>query len=280
MPRNGSGVYSADWVNAAPNTTIESAKQNAMVADLVADANAARPITAGGTGATTAAGARTALSVISSVVQQVFSASGTYTPTSSMVYCIVEAIGGGGGGGGAKSAVGSGCGGGGGGSGSYSRRRLTAAEIGASQTVTIGAAGAAGTSTPGAGGNGGDTSVGTLVVAKGGTGGGAASTATAGAGGAGGSTAGAGTILAAGNGGAPGTAASIATVQPISGEGAASFLGGGASGKVQNNTGGQAGNAGSNYGAGGAGGVEFNQATGAAGGAGAPGYVIVTEFIG
>lgn len=54
MPRNGSGVYSADWVNAAPNTTIESAKQNAMVADLVADANAARPITSGGTGETTA----------------------------------------------------------------------------------------------------------------------------------------------------------------------------------------------------------------------------------
>lgn len=54
MPRNGSGVYSADWVNASPNTTIESAKQNAMVADLVADANAARPITAGGTGRTVA----------------------------------------------------------------------------------------------------------------------------------------------------------------------------------------------------------------------------------
>ncbi len=54
MPRNGSGVYSPDWVNAAPNTTIESAKQNAMVADLVTDANAARPITAGGTGRTTA----------------------------------------------------------------------------------------------------------------------------------------------------------------------------------------------------------------------------------
>lgn len=54
MPRDGSNVYSADWVNAAPNTTIESAKQNAMVADFVADANAARPITAGGTGETTA----------------------------------------------------------------------------------------------------------------------------------------------------------------------------------------------------------------------------------
>lgn len=54
MPRNGSGVYAPDWVNASPNTTIESGKQNAMVADLVTDANAARPITAGGTGRTTA----------------------------------------------------------------------------------------------------------------------------------------------------------------------------------------------------------------------------------
>lgn len=61
MPRDGSNVYSADWVNAAPNTTIESSKQNAMVADFVADANAARPITAGGTGATNAASARTNL---------------------------------------------------------------------------------------------------------------------------------------------------------------------------------------------------------------------------
>lgn len=54
MPRNGSGVYSPDWVNAAPSTTIESAKQNAMVADIVTDLNAARPVTAGGTGETTA----------------------------------------------------------------------------------------------------------------------------------------------------------------------------------------------------------------------------------
>lgn len=72
MPRNGSGVYSADWVNAAPNTTIESAKANAMVADLVSDANAARPITAGGTGGTSAATARTALAVPGLATENVF----------------------------------------------------------------------------------------------------------------------------------------------------------------------------------------------------------------
>lgn len=78
MPRDGSGVYSPDWVNAAPNTTIESAKQNAMVADLVADANAARPITAGGTGAATAAAARTALAVPGLAVANAFTASQTW----------------------------------------------------------------------------------------------------------------------------------------------------------------------------------------------------------
>ena len=53
MPRDGSGVYSAPaGTTATPNTTIESAKYNALVSDLVSDANAARPVTAGGTGAT------------------------------------------------------------------------------------------------------------------------------------------------------------------------------------------------------------------------------------
>ncbi|RWB05481.1 MAG: hypothetical protein EOQ39_22340 [Mesorhizobium sp.] len=56
MPRAG-GVYSAPPGTAGtPNTTIESAKYNALVADLVADANAARPLTAGGSGATTPVG--------------------------------------------------------------------------------------------------------------------------------------------------------------------------------------------------------------------------------
>jgi hypothetical protein len=78
MPRNGSGVYSADWVNATPNTTIESSKQNALVADLVTDANAARPITAGGTGGNTAAAARTALAVPGLAVANTFTASQTW----------------------------------------------------------------------------------------------------------------------------------------------------------------------------------------------------------
>lgn len=63
MPRNGSGVYSEPaGTQATANTTIESSKYNAFVQDLVSDANTARPITVGGTDATTAVGAHDNLS--------------------------------------------------------------------------------------------------------------------------------------------------------------------------------------------------------------------------
>lgn len=65
MPRNGSGVYSKPTgTTAAANTTIESAKYNSTIDDLVTDANAARPISAGGTGGTSASAARTALGLV------------------------------------------------------------------------------------------------------------------------------------------------------------------------------------------------------------------------
>lgn len=63
MPRS-LDVYSLPaGTTAVSGTTIESAKYNAFTADLVTDLNAARPIVAGGTGATTAAVARANLSV-------------------------------------------------------------------------------------------------------------------------------------------------------------------------------------------------------------------------
>src|SRR6185369_2653762 len=62
MPRDGSGVYSYPaGTLGTPSTTIESAKYNSYVADVTADLNAPRPIVAGGTGATSAAAAMTAL---------------------------------------------------------------------------------------------------------------------------------------------------------------------------------------------------------------------------
>ncbi|WP_246707607.1 hypothetical protein [Ensifer oleiphilus] len=63
MPRTG-GVYSPPaGTKGVPNTTIQSVPYNTLIDDLAADANAPRPVTAGGTGATSASGARVALGV-------------------------------------------------------------------------------------------------------------------------------------------------------------------------------------------------------------------------
>lgn len=62
MPRDGSGVYSKPaGTTAVPNTTVKSNAYNNTVDDFVADANNSRPVVAGGTGASNAAGARTNL---------------------------------------------------------------------------------------------------------------------------------------------------------------------------------------------------------------------------
>lgn len=127
---------------------------------------------------------------IKRVVRQVFTSNGTYTPTSGMVYCDIEVVGGGGGGGGVgATGVGQVAVSGPGGGGGYGKKVVTAATIGASQAVTIGAGGTAGTSAPTAGGGGGTTSVGAIVNAGGGVGGtfGTAATSTVTYGGGGGS---------------------------------------------------------------------------------------------
>ena len=65
MPRDGSGVYSTPpGTHGTPNTTILSANYNSNVDDVAADLNTPRPIVAGGTGATTAAGACTAIGAV------------------------------------------------------------------------------------------------------------------------------------------------------------------------------------------------------------------------
>ncbi len=59
MPRDGSGTFSKPpGTTAVPNTTIKADKFNAVVDDFVADANNARPISAGGTGGQTKEAAR------------------------------------------------------------------------------------------------------------------------------------------------------------------------------------------------------------------------------
>lgn len=66
MPRDGSGTYSLPagvTADATAGTTITSAKYKEGLNDIVDDLNAARPIVKGGTGATTLAGAQTALAI-------------------------------------------------------------------------------------------------------------------------------------------------------------------------------------------------------------------------
>ncbi len=58
MPRQNGVYVEPAGTKGSPNTTIQSAPYNAFIDDLVADANGARPITAGGTGATNATAAR------------------------------------------------------------------------------------------------------------------------------------------------------------------------------------------------------------------------------
>lgn len=91
MPRTG-GVYSPPaGTKGVPNTTIQSVPYNTLIDDLTADANAARPITAGGTGATSASAARTALGVAIGTNVQAFDAglqsiSGLVTVADQMIY--------------------------------------------------------------------------------------------------------------------------------------------------------------------------------------------------
>lgn len=207
---------------------------------------------------------------------QVFTSSGTYTPTGNMRVCIVEAVGGGGGGGGVSSSSSTaGRGGGGGGGGGYFKRILTAADIGASKSVTIGAGGSGG-GMGGNGGNGGTTSFATFGTATGGIGGLAGNLGAPSSGGAGGLGSGA-NINASGGTGLTGIAVNSANWGAQGGNGGKSILGIQGSGVyVAGNS--NTGESGLCFGGGGAGASSSLGAGGASGGSGANGIVIVTEF--
>lgn len=200
---------------------------------------------------------------------QAFTSSGTYTPDANLVYCVIECVGGGGSGGAVGGALSFSISGGGGGSGGYSRTLKTAAQIGASQSVTIGAGG---TATVNAGGNsGGTTSVGTLCVANGGAGG--ANASTPGSGG----TAGTGDLTIAGSAGSIGQYTSGTQNIVVAGTGGASFFGGAGRGGAAVGSAIAAGLAGAT-GSGGGGSAANNNNGTPASGAGGPGVVVITEF--
>lgn len=209
---------------------------------------------------------------------QAFTASGTYTPTASMKYCIIECVGGGGAGGGMSAPTNTIYStGGGGGSGGYSRKFASAATIGASKTVTCGAGGIGGAADGGAGG---DTSVGTICVAKGGSGGFGwiAGTPTYPGPGAGGVTAGAtGDVVVAGMPGGCGSWGNTG-LWTQGGFGGSGHFGGGAidMGRVIASTGnGVAGTTGG----GGSGARSYAATANQSGGTGGVGYVVITEYI-
>jgi hypothetical protein len=206
---------------------------------------------------------------------QVFTSSGTYTPTAGMANCYVEVVGGGGGSGGtAATAAGQGASAGGGGGGGYAAGFFSAATIGTSQVVTIGAGGLAATAGNNTGGTGGTTSLGALISATGGAGGqGGPSNPGGGSspGGAGGAGSG-GSFQTVGEGG--GSSLNYTLVINVAGFGGSCFYGGGAPNAQV--TGGLPGQS---YG-GGASGPASGQSTAAkAGQAGAGGVIIITEYV-
>lgn len=189
-----------------------------------------------------------------------YTANDSYVPTPGMVYCIIEAMAAGGGGGGGNTGFAAG-----GGAGAYSRLLASAATIGASQSIAIGASGAGGAS--GANGTlGGSTTVGALITCTGGVGGLTNTSATAAV---------VGTLGGSATGGdinVPGGAGGVGLGTSFSGFGGNCMWGEGGPGRAA------AGDGGSNGGGAGAGG-SGGAGTGHAGGAGANGRVVITEFI-
>lgn len=210
---------------------------------------------------------------VSKVIIQVFTASGTYTPTAGIQYALIECWGAGGGGGGTAAAAANSMGASGG-AGSHSKKTASAATIGASQVVTIGVAGTAGASGNNAGGNGGDTSVGALCIGKGGTGGGGNSGSSVPVPGLGG-IAGTGDEVGTGMSGTGGAISAGGLATNFGGHGGSSSVGGGGTISGFGNI---AGGAATGHGSGGSGGSSSNPGGANVGGAGTGGYVVITEF--
>ena len=213
--------------------------------------------------------------------QEIFTAGGTWTKADYpwAKWVRVRLVGGGGGGAGCATtgAAQWSCSGGGGGGG-YGESTLSVADLGTTETVSVGASGAAG-GIGASGSSGGSSSFGTHVVAAGGNGGGFSAVSAAGTGalsGGGGSVS-AGQIKAIGSGGSTGMALGTAANQLWGGAGGGGGggIGGGKTDDRRSTEGAQAG-----YfpGGGGSGVAVGASTTGVAGGAGALGIVVVEMF--
>lgn len=218
--------------------------------------------------------------MLNKVITQIFTSTGTYTPSAGMLYCTVQLVGGGGGGGGigATSAVQVAAAGGGAG-GSYAIQTFTAAAVGASQSVIIGAAGAAGTNTPTNGGQGSSSIFGVIFQATGGGGGALGSpvatfgTSLGGIPGSGSN----GDVATLGSPGGVGFCIFNVTPLFVSGIGGSSYFGGGGVSRAGSTNTGSSGFTALSYGGGG-GGAAGNNSIALSGGAGFKGIAIITEY--
>ena len=195
---------------------------------------------------------------LSGINYQVFTSSGTYTPTSGYNYAIVYCTGAGGGGGDASTDT---VGGGGGGSGATAVKVYDLSSV-TTATVTIGSGGSAGNS-------GGTTSfaVGATTLSANGGSGGSSGGGNFGIGGAGSTSTSNQDFTIKGNAGSPG---STGGARSTGGAGGSSFWGGGGQGNVA-----ASGNSGSDgSGGGGAGAISSSQT----GGTGGNGIVVVVEY--
>lgn len=255
-----SGVANSAQIN---KTFRQSSIMSAVLAQFIADTTGANSVD-DGTTATLLSNLKLAVRAFKTVKRTIFTASGTYTPSAGLLFAEVEVIGGGGGGATGSSSNAAG----GGAAGAYCKAILSAATIGASQTVTVGAGGAAGVSAGNGGSGGSPSSFGSIIVCGGGGGGSlTASTLTIGQPSGGGSvtTSPAGAIAVGGAFGRYGFGSSSVAV---GGDGASTIYSSGANG-----AGTGAGSTGSGFGGGG-GGSHTNT-----GGVGRPGVVIVTEYL-
>jgi len=221
---------------------------------------------------------------------QIFSSgSGTYTPTSGMGHIIVEMVGGGGGGGGVSNANAYAIANGGN-AGTYMKFMMTAAQVGASKTYTVGAAANGGSAGNNAGTNGNNTVFADWTAAGGKAGAGMAGTTAPQVSAAptanGASTSGTGTLILSVSGALSTCGFAISTPLGKQSFGGKSYLSG------RNNdatnvrddtyfitTGSVAGQNGSpNLGNGGHGAISVNNSANLGGGNGTAGYIIVYEF--
>ncbi|MBN1535935.1 MAG: hypothetical protein JW908_04325 [Anaerolineales bacterium] len=209
---------------------------------------------------------------------RIYKSNDTWTKPENLHHIIVEVLGAGGGGGGVVAESGKVAVAGGGGPGGYSKKRIDAADLGSTETVTVGSKGAKGAAGNNNGSVGETSSFGSHCSATGGSGGyGQAAFSTVARRGGACGTSGIGSdgdINAAGAVGPVGSCLNLTTSGVISGGGGNSLYGAGGNQRTSEG----AGNDGSGYGAGGGGACSVDSTTNFAGADGTDGLVIVWEY--